>query len=157
MSNVFSNLVDICIVIYLDDILVYFVDKTEYTHQIRGPLQTLQNGLYARADKCEFYSDTIEYLSYLLLPEGLIMLFNKVCTIIDWPELCQVKDIQSFLSFCNFYYCFIKNYSNIVILLRHLTCKNALWNFSDLYKQTFAALKKAFIFTLVFAHWVLDA
>ena len=102
MSNVFSNLVDICIVIYLDDILVYFVDKTEYTHQIRGPLQTLQNGLYARADKCKFHSDTIEYLGYLLLPEGLIMLFNKVCTIIDWPELCQVKDIQSFLGFCNF-------------------------------------------------------
>ena len=94
MNDVFSDLIDICIVIYLDNILVYFTDEVEHTQQIREVLQRLcKNGLYARADRCEFHSDTVEYLDYILLPEGLIMLFNTVCTIMDWPEPHQVKDI----------------------------------------------------------------
>ena len=94
---------------------------------------------------------------YILLPEGLTILSNRVYTIMNWPEPHQVKGIQSFLSFCNFYCHFIENYSNIVISLMHLICKNASWNFSELCKQTFAALKEAFTFTPVLAHWVPDA
>ena len=81
---------------------------------------------------------------------------NKVCTIMDWPEPQQVKDIQSFLGFCNFYYCFIENYSNIVVPLTCLTCKGAPWNFSELCKLAFATLKEAFMSTPMLVHWVLD-
>jgi hypothetical protein len=28
---------------------------------------------------------------------------SKIQTILDWPEPCKVKDIQSFLGSCNFY------------------------------------------------------
>ena len=31
MNDIFSDLVDVCMVIYLDDILIYFVDEAEYT------------------------------------------------------------------------------------------------------------------------------
>ena len=31
MNDVFSDLIDICVVIYLDDILVYSMDEVEYT------------------------------------------------------------------------------------------------------------------------------
>jgi len=49
---------------------------------------------------------------------------NKVKIIQDWPESKKVKDIQFFLDFANFYYQFIFNYLDIVILLIHLTRKN---------------------------------
>ena len=87
MNNIFSDLVDICVVIYLDNILVYFMDEAEHTQQVREVLHRLRkNGLYARADKCEFHSDTVEYLGYVLSPEGLTMSSDKVRTIMDWPE-----------------------------------------------------------------------
>ena len=31
MNNVFSDLVDICVIIYLDDILIYSADEAEHT------------------------------------------------------------------------------------------------------------------------------
>jgi len=45
----------------------------------------------------------VEYLGYLLSPDGLMMSQDKVKTICDWPEPRKVKDIQSFLGFANFY------------------------------------------------------
>ena len=46
---------------------------------------------------------------------------DKVKTILDWPEPRNVKDIQSFLGFCNFYRRFIEKYSDIVVPLTRLT------------------------------------
>ena len=157
MNDVFSDLVNICVVIYLDDILIYSADKAEHTQQVREVLRRLyKNGLYARADKYEFHSDTVEYLGYILSPEELTMLSDKVCTIMDWLESHRVKDIQLFLDFCNFYCRFIENYSNIVVPLMRLTCKGALWDFSESCKLAFVALKGAFMSAPVLAHWVLD-
>ena len=55
---------------------------------------------------------------------------NKVKIIQDWLESKKVKDIQSFLGFTNFYYQFIFNYSDIVILLTCLIWKNIPWKFN---------------------------
>src|SRR5882724_12665204 len=59
----------------------------------------------------------------MLLPEGLTMAPYKVQIIQDWPTPQKVKDIQSFLSFANFYCRFIYRYSKITVLLMHLTHK----------------------------------
>jgi len=77
-------------------------------------------GLYAKVEKCEFYSELVEYLGYILSFSGLAMSNNKVKIIQDWLEHKKVKDIQSFLGFANFYCQFIFNYSDIVISLTHL-------------------------------------
>ena len=49
--------------------------------------------LYAKAEKYEFYSKSVEYLEYILFPSGLIMSNDKVKIIQDWPEPKKVKDI----------------------------------------------------------------
>ena len=38
MNNVFSDLVDACVVIYLDNILVYSMDKVKHTYQVKEVL-----------------------------------------------------------------------------------------------------------------------
>ena len=76
----------------------------------------------------------------------------------DYPRLAwtpKVKDVQSFLSFAKFYCHFIYGYSEITIPLVHLTCKGALWNFSDECHSAFEALKKAFTTAFVLTHWIL--
>ena len=67
----------------------------------------------------------------MLFPDGLTMASNKVQIIQDWLEPRKVKDIQSFLSFANFYHCFIYGYSRITVLLMHLTRKGVPWHFTD--------------------------
>ena len=60
--------------------------------------------LYTKAEKCEFHSESVEYLGYILSPSGLTMSDNKVKIIQDWPKPKKVKDIQFFLGFANFYH-----------------------------------------------------
>jgi len=158
MNDVFSDLLDVCIVVYLDDILIYSDDITQHWSHVKKVLKRLRKaGLYAKAEKCEFYSESVEYLGYVLSPSGLTMSDAKVKTIQEWPEPKKVKDIQSFLDFANFYRCFIFNYSDIVIPLTHLTRKNTLWNFDDDCRIAFNTLKQAFTSAPILTHWVLDA
>ena len=80
-----------------------------------------KTGLYTKAVKYKFHSKLVKYLEYIFSSSGLIMSDDKVKIIQDWPESKKVKDIQFFLGFTNFYYQFIFNYLDIVILLTCLT------------------------------------
>jgi len=44
-----------------------------------------------------------EYLGYVISPGGLKMDVEKIRTIRDWKEPTNVKGVQSFLGFANFY------------------------------------------------------
>jgi len=121
MNNIFSDLLDVCVMIYLDDILIYSNNMSKHHQHVKEVLKHLcKASLYAKAEKCEFHSESVEYLGYILSPSGLTMSDKKVKIIQDWPEPKKVKDIQSFLGFANFYCQFIFNYSDIVISLTHL-------------------------------------
>ena len=158
MNDIFSDLLDVCIVVYLDDILIYSDNITQHWSHVKEVLKWLwKAGLYTKAEKCEFHSDSVEYLGYVLSLSGLTMSNTKVKTIQEWPEPKKVKDIQFFLGFTNFYRRFIFNYSDIVIPLTCLTRKNTSWNFDDDCRIAFNTLKQAFTSAPIFMHWVLNA
>jgi len=116
-----------------------------------------KTGLYAKVEKCEFHSESVEYLEYILSPSGLTMSNDKIKIIQDWPEPKKVKDIQSFLGFANFYHQFIFNYSDIVIPLTHLIWKDISWKFDSSCQDAFNSLKKAFTSTPILTHWIPNA
>ena len=125
MNNIFSDLLDVCIVIYLDDILIYLNSMSKHHWYVKEVLKYLcKTGLYAKAKKYKFHFKLVEYLKYIFFPSGLTMSDDKVKIIQDWPEPKKIKDIQSFLDFANFYCQFTFNYSDIVILLIYLTWKD---------------------------------
>ena len=82
---------------------------------------------------------------------------NKVKIIQDYPKPKKFKNIQSFLGFANFYYCFIFNYLDIIIPLTYLTQKNISWKFNSSYHNTFNSLKKAFTSTFILMYWIPNA
>ena len=92
MNDIFADMIDINIIVYLDDILVYSDNLTEHKCHVQEVLQRLcTNGLFAHADNCEFHVTSCEYLGYMLSPDGLTMAQNKVQIIQDWPELCKSR------------------------------------------------------------------
>ena len=104
MNDIFSDMLDVCVIVYLDDILIYSDNLELHRKHVQEVLWRLQeNGLYAGANKCYFHENTVEYLGYILSLTGLTMDPIKVQTIQDWPEPRKVKDVQSFLGFANFY------------------------------------------------------
>ena len=158
MNNIFSDILDVCVMIYLDDILIYSNNMSKHHQHVKEVLKCLYKaGLYAKAEKCEFHSESVEYLGYILSPSGLTMSDDKIKIIQDWPEPKKVKDIQSFLGFANFYHWFIFNYSDIVILLTHLIWKDIPWKFDSSCHDAFNFLKKAFTFAPILTHWIPNA
>jgi len=153
MNDLFFDLLDVCVVVYLDDILIYSDDITQHQKHVKEVLKRLRKaGLYAKAEKCEFHLDSVEYLGYVLSPSGLTMSNAKVKTIQEWPEPKKTRDIQSFLGFANFYRHFIFNYSDIVIPLTGLTRKDTPWNFDENCRRAFNALKQAFTSAPILTH-----
>ena len=157
MNTIFADLLDVCVIVYLDDILVYSESPDTHTEQVREVLRRLRkHGLFAKGEKCSFDVDKIEYLGYIMGPDGLSMDQSKVQTITDWPVPRKVKDIQSFLGFANFYRRFIHNYSAITVPLTRLTRKGTPWNFDDECLHSFETLKAAFTSAPILAHWQPD-
>jgi len=56
MNELFSDLLDVCVVIYLDDILIYSDNISEHKKHIKEILRRLRaNDLYASSSKCVFH------------------------------------------------------------------------------------------------------
>ena len=144
--------------IYLDDILIYLNNMSKHHLHVKEVLKHLcKASLYTKAEKYQFYSESVEYLGYILFSSGLSIADDKVKIIQDWLEPKKVKNSQFFLGFANFYYWFIFNYSDIVIPLTYLIQKDISWKFNSFCHDAFNALKKAFIFTPILTHWIPDA
>ena len=53
MNDVFSDLLDVCAVVYLEDILIYSDNLAEHQQHIREVLTRFRkHGLFAKAEKC---------------------------------------------------------------------------------------------------------
>src|SRR6266404_4186912 len=98
INDVLGDLLDVCAMGYLDNILVYSDSLESHREHIREILHQLKIvGLYANLKKCKFHMDTVEYLGFILSLTGLSMDPLKVSAIQEWPEPQNVQDIQSFL------------------------------------------------------------
>ena len=80
----------------------------------------------------------------------------KVSIIIKWLTLMNIKNLQSFLSFTNFYWRFIYDYSKLASLLIYLTKKNIPFKWITECQSAFNALKKAFMFNVILHHYNLN-
>ena len=87
INDILGDLLDVCTVGYLDDILVYLDSLESHREHVREILRQLKiAGLYANLKKCKFHTDTVEYLGFILSPVGLSMDPVKVSAIQDWLE-----------------------------------------------------------------------
>ena len=97
--------------------------------------------LYFKPKKCVFHATSIVYLGVIL--EGGVTHMDpvKITGIRDWPTPRTVKEVRSFLGFCNFYCPFIKGFLVVACPLNELTCKDAQWKWETPQCHAFETLK----------------
>jgi hypothetical protein len=106
---------DVFVIAYLDDIVVYSNTAEEHREHVRTVLKTLlQAGLYLKLQKCEFNAKEIGFVGFMITPEQVCMEEDRIVIIKEWPMPKCHRDIQVFLGFANFYRRFIKGFSSIV-------------------------------------------
>ena len=84
MNNLFSDLLDVCIVIYLDNILIYLNNMSKHHQHVKEVLKYLhKTGFHTKAEKYKFHSKLVEYLGYILSLSSLTMSDDKFKIIQD--------------------------------------------------------------------------
>ena len=133
------------VVVYMDVILIFTKDLVTldyYTHLVLKTLMAYN--LYLKPKKCTFQQTCIEYLGLLISKGWISMDPVKVGGITQWPTPARLHDIQAFLGFCNFYCCFICDYSMIACLLFDLAKKDMPFQWGAPQEASFRALISAF-------------
>ncbi|KAL0198990.1 hypothetical protein M9458_007530, partial [Cirrhinus mrigala] len=114
VNEVFRDMLNRCVIVYIDDILIFSNSFAEHVQHVRAVLQRLiQHKLYAKEEKCQFHQQSIAFLGYIISPEGVAMDDSKVNAVRDWPRPKTLKELQRFLGFSNFYRRFIRNFSTV--------------------------------------------
>ena len=115
--------------VYLDDILIFTKTLSEHQTVTWRVLECLQEyNLCLKLEKCEFEHTWIEYLRVIIL-EGMVEMDPvKVSGVSEWLEPWNKREVQSFVSFINFYQWFIKDFSHHAHALFDLTKKDVRWH-----------------------------
>lgn len=112
-----------------------------------------EHHLFLTLEKYEFHKTTIQFLGYIISPDGIQMDQGKVQAIRNWPRPQTVKELQHFLGFANFYHRFIQHFSHLTASLTSLLRKkhkSLSWNPKAL--MSFENLKQVFCTAPIFTH-----
>ncbi|MBW0587173.1 hypothetical protein O181_126888 [Austropuccinia psidii MF-1] len=154
VNDIFYDLLDIYVVVYLNDIMVFSKSEEEHVTHVSTVLSRLRaNNLFSKASKCLFHVSSVEYLGYVVSSEGLKMDQAKLQQILNWPPPRNLKTLQSFLGFANFYRHFIKNYSKKIISLTSFLKKDSCFPLNEEALSHFHQLKEAFTTAPILSHF----
>ncbi len=129
--------------VYLDDILIYSKTRKKHRDHVKLVLSRLREAeLQIDIRKCEFDVEETVFLEVIVSELDLRMNLSKVTVIVSWITSTNLKEIQSFVRFVNFYRRFIKNFSKLVKSFTQLTRKNTPFVWNEACVQAFDNLKK---------------
>jgi hypothetical protein len=150
MNEVLRDYLDVFCIAYLHDILIYSDNIEQHRQHVKMILERVEEvGLKLKASKCEFHTDRMEYLGYIILPSGIQMDLEKVRAVAEWREPTDMKGVQSFRGFANFYRRFIRDFSKITAPLTRLTRKDTPWGWDDAAQSAFKQFKQAMVSELI--------
>ncbi|EOY03078.1 Retrotransposon protein, putative [Theobroma cacao] len=142
MNRVFKPYLDKFMVVFIDDILIYSKSRKEHEQHLKIVLQILkEHQLYAKFSKCEFWLESVAFLGHVVSKDGIQVDSKKIEAVEKWPRPTSVTEIRSFVGLAGYYRRFVKDFSKIVAPLTKLTCKDAKFEWSDAYENSFEKLK----------------
>ena len=154
MNKIFRDMIDLGVVIYLDDILIYSENEQDHVALVKQVLKRLQeHQLVIAPDKCDWHRSRVDFLGYIISPEGVEMDQEKIRTVVEWEAPDSVKGVQSFLGFANFYRLFIEGYSKLTRLITDLKKSRRNSFLSDECGLGFQELEQRFTSVPILRHY----
>ncbi|CAI7778640.1 unnamed protein product [Closterium sp. NIES-53] len=130
MNRFFRDLLDRCVIVYLDDILIFSKTREHHLRDLDTVFKRLQESrIITKGSKCEFFKQELEFLGHVISRNGIKFDPAKIKTIQEWKSPTNVTELQSFLGFVNNVRRFIPNMAGIIGPLTDLLHKdrNFVW------------------------------
>ncbi len=160
VNHALKSFMNICCMIYLNDVLVYSQTKEQHwEHVCKILCALLKYWLYIKLSKCAFNCSKVIFLRFMIKWRNIQMKQFHIDAIISWSELKFVKNILIFLRFARFYQWFIRKFFQIIMLLTDLI-KNAkkkvicsLFTMTSKARETSERLKVIFVNAFILKHY----
>jgi len=118
-----------CCIVYLNDMLIYCNTVQQHRKDVSNILRAIaKSGMKLKPSKCQLHQSETEYLGFIIGQEGVKTDPVKTQAIWDRPTPNKIKEIQSFLGFCNFYKRFREGFSRTAQPLYAKTQKECIRN-----------------------------
>jgi hypothetical protein len=125
INNVLREYLDVFVVCYLDDILIFSGTEEEHTEHVHKVLQALENAkLLVEPEKSHFHASEVEFLGHIISHNEIRMDPKKLSAVKDWKKPESVKEVQAFLGFANYYRKFLRDFGKLAAPLTELTKKD---------------------------------
>ena len=78
MNRIFGDLYDICVIVYLDDIVVFSNNLTDHSKHVKEVLTRFrEHQLRVKLSKCRFFEKEVEFCGHIIDGEGVKVSMNK--------------------------------------------------------------------------------
>ena len=125
INKILRKLMNHICVIYLNDILIYFKMREKHWKYVRQILKRLcQFKLYAKLSKYFFMIQRIEFFKYIINNHEITINLSKIEIIKMWFKFKNLRELQMFLKFINFYKHFVRFHAEIIRALTKLFKKS---------------------------------
>lgn len=146
MNRVLSDMINIYVLVYVDDILIFSKTWEEHLRHLRLVFERLrQQKLYCAVKKCMFGRTELPWLGHVISADGIAVDAKKTAVVRDWPQPKNVNDVLSFLGLCGYFRKYIESYSRIALPLTDLTKKDQPWIWGPAQQEAFDTLKAALV------------
>ena len=145
MDDVFGDFVRrLVLVIYMDDLCAFTETLEDHRRVVRGLLELCRKtGLYLKLEKCEFEREEIKFLGLVIGRGRVAMDLVKVDAVRRWPTPKNLREVRSFMQFCNFYRNFIPDFAGITKPFNRLTEKGVSFEWGTEQQFAFDTLRSA--------------
>jgi len=153
INDIFRDMLDVEVIAYMDDILIYTETVEEHVALVRRVMESLRKArLCLSIRKSSFHQWEVEFLGYKRSDRGISIRSTKVKEIRAWSTPEKVVDGPSFMGCANFYRRFIKGFSKIAKPLTDLTKKGIKWTWTPSGQDAFDTLKDMFTMGPILTH-----
>ena len=88
VNDTFREFLDIFLLAYLDDLLIYSKTLKEHKRHVRQILERCQEvGLYLKPEKCQFHAQEVSFVGFLISENEVRMDSSKVEAVTAWPTV----------------------------------------------------------------------
>ncbi|GJR53875.1 putative reverse transcriptase domain-containing protein [Tanacetum coccineum] len=95
MNRVCKLYLDRFVIVFIDDILVYFKSRKEHEGHLKLILRLLKKEeLYVKFSKCEFWLSKVQFLGHVIDSEGIHVDPTKIESIKNWASLKTSTEIR---------------------------------------------------------------
>jgi predicted amidophosphoribosyltransferase len=152
MNTIFKHLLRKCVLVFVDDILIYSNSMRDHLDHLTQVFSILhQHQLYLKKSKCSFAQQSLEYLGHIISHQGVSTDPKKTAAIANWPTPTDAKQLRSFLGLAGYYRKFIQGYGSISRPLTDLLKKHAIFQWTPQLQLSFDTLKQALVSAPVLA------